>query len=143
MFTFLLTIISILALLLVLIILLQSGKGGGLAAAFGGAGSSTDSLIGGRQAATLLTKLTWIGGGVFLFLSLVLSVLSSRQPGRAESILRNEFGGAAQPAAAPASVLDAEGAENPLGVPTEEAAPAAGDDAETPASSGSEDGGGS
>jgi len=121
MFTFLVAIISVLALFLVLIILLQSGKGGGLAAAFGGAGSSTDSLIGGRQAATLLTKLTWIGGGLFLFLSLILSVLSSRQPGQQESILRNEFGVQGQPAAAPASVLEAEGEGNPLGVPGEAA----------------------
>jgi preprotein translocase subunit SecG len=106
MFTALVAIISFVALLLILIILLQSGKGGGLAAEFGGASSSTDSIIGGRQAATVLTKSTWIGGGVFLFLAVVLAVLSARQSAPPESILRTEFGQSGQ--AAPTSVLESE-----------------------------------
>jgi preprotein translocase subunit SecG len=48
-----------------------------LAASFGGV-SSTDSFVGNRQAATLLTKASWWGGGVFLALCFVLSILSSR-----------------------------------------------------------------
>jgi preprotein translocase subunit SecG len=106
MFTFLVAIISVLALLLILIILLQSGKGGGLAAEFGGASSSTDSVIGGRQAATVLTKATWVGGGSFLFLAVVLAILSARSTETPESILRSEFG--QQPATAPTSVLESE-----------------------------------
>ncbi len=109
MFGFLLVLISVVALLLILIILLQSGKGGGLAAEFGGASSSTDSFIGGRQAANLLTRLSWIGGGVFMFVALVLSVLSTHTVGAPESILRGEFG--AQVPEAPTSVLEAEGTD--------------------------------
>src|SRR5215208_6021278 len=78
MYTFLLTLLIIDALVLGAAILLQSGKGGGLAASFGGASSSTDSLIGTRQAGNLLTKVSWWGGGIFLFLSFVLQLMSVR-----------------------------------------------------------------
>jgi preprotein translocase subunit SecG len=49
-----------------------------------------DQLIGGRQAATLLTKATWVTGGIFLGLALVLSVLSSRSA-TPTSVLEQEF----------------------------------------------------
>lgn len=88
-FTFLLILLILDGLLLTVVVLLQSGKGGGLAA-MGGAGTSTDSVIGGRQAATLLTKASWIGGGVFLALALILSILSSRAQ-TSDSILREQF----------------------------------------------------
>jgi preprotein translocase subunit SecG len=58
-------------------VLLQAGQGGGLSAQFGGT-SSTDSFVGGRQAATLLTKATWWSGGIFLFLCFLLSLASAR-----------------------------------------------------------------
>ncbi len=58
-------------------VLLQAGQGGGLASQFGGT-SSTDSFVGGRQAATWLTKTAWWSGGIFLFLCFVLSLASSR-----------------------------------------------------------------
>lgn len=108
MFTFLVALISILALLLCVIILIQSGKGGGLAASFGGASSSTESFMGGRQAATVLTKLTWIGGGVFLFLALVLAVLSSRPAAAPESILRQGGPGQTGLPEPPPSLLESE-----------------------------------
>jgi preprotein translocase subunit SecG len=77
-------------LLMSVIILLQAGKGGGLAAMGGSGGTMADQLIGGRQAATLLTKATWTTGGIFIALSLMLSVLSTRSqtPG---SILQEQF----------------------------------------------------
>lgn len=89
MFGFLLALLILDGILLMVVVLLQSGKGGGLAAVGGGM-SSNDSLIGGRQAANLLTKTSWVTGGVFLALALVLSVMSARarQP---ESILRDTF----------------------------------------------------
>ena len=59
-----------------IVILLQAGKGGGLAAMGGGA-AATD-VLGGRQATTLLTRATWIAGTIFMVLSLVLAILSSR-----------------------------------------------------------------
>jgi preprotein translocase subunit SecG len=72
------------------IVLLQAGKCGGLAAMGGSGGTMADSLIGGRQAATLLTKATWVTGGIFMGLALVLSVMSSRSV-TPRSILEPEF----------------------------------------------------
>ncbi len=107
MFTFLIVLISLIALVLCVIILIQSGKGGGLAASFGGASSSTDSFMGGRQAANALTKMSWYGGGSFLFLALVLTVLSARPDAAPESILRQGIPGQPSLPEAPASLLEA------------------------------------
>lgn len=107
MYPFLIVVIALLAVMLVVIILIQSGKGGGLAASFGGASSSTDSFMGGRQAATALTKMTWIGGGLFLFLALVLAVLSAGPSAAPESILRQGAGGQGTLPEAPPSLLEA------------------------------------
>jgi preprotein translocase subunit SecG len=117
-YTLLLTLLLLVGIFLTVVVLLQSGKGGGLAAMGGGGGPGTDSLIGGRQAATLLTKATWVSGALFLALALTLSVLSSRRA-QPSSILQGQF----QPAAptAPANVL--QGAE-PAPAGTEPAAPA-------------------
>jgi preprotein translocase subunit SecG len=78
MYTFLLILLVLDSIVLVGAVLLQSGKGGGLAASFGGATTATDALIGSRQAATWLSKLSWYGGGVFIFLAFVLQILSTR-----------------------------------------------------------------
>jgi preprotein translocase subunit SecG len=78
MYTFLLVLLIIDSIILVSAILFQSGKGGGLAASFGGVSSSSDSLLGTRQAGNLLTKASWWCGGIFLFLSFVLSLASTR-----------------------------------------------------------------
>jgi preprotein translocase subunit SecG len=78
MYTFLLTLLVINSLILVAAVLLQSGKGSGLSANFGGASSSSDSFVGTRQAATLLTRMTWWGGGIFLFLAYVLQIMGTR-----------------------------------------------------------------
>jgi preprotein translocase subunit SecG len=119
-FAFLLVLLLLVGIFMTIIVLLQAGKGGGLAA-MGGASTSSDSLIGGRQAATLLTKATWVSGGLFLFLALALSVLSSRQAGPAGTILRQ----IPAPAVAPTPVLPG------VGQP-EEAAPPAGTPATPP-----------
>lgn len=76
MFGFLLAVLILDAIILMTVILLQSGKGGGLAAMGGGA--ATDTFMGGRQAVTVLTKMSWWCGGIFLVLSLILAGLSSR-----------------------------------------------------------------
>ena len=98
MYGFLLSLLVLDGLLLCVVILLQSGKGGGLAA-MGGSGTATEGIMAGRQASAVLTRSTWIMGGIFLFLAFVLSIMSSRafQP---QSILRD-----AAPAAAPAPLL--------------------------------------
>jgi preprotein translocase subunit SecG len=96
---FLLAILILDAFLLMAVVLLQAGKGGGLAAMGGGGGG--DTLLGGRQAVTLLTKATWWAGGLFLVLSLVLSMMS-RGVGRVDPVLRDLQGPrTAAPAALP------------------------------------------
>lgn len=121
MFTILLLLMILLGIGLIVVVLLQAGKGGGLAAM--GGGSGTDTFVGGRQAATILTKATWMGGGLFLFLALTLSIMSSRQRGT-DSILQEEFRQTAP--AAPQPVLP--GASE---TPTEESQPQE-EDAGTP-----------
>jgi preprotein translocase subunit SecG len=54
------------------VVLLQAGQGGGLASL---GGATTDTVLGGRQAVTILTKATWWCGGIFLALSLLLSLV--------------------------------------------------------------------
>jgi preprotein translocase subunit SecG len=102
---FILMLLVLDALLLVLVVLLQSGKGTGLAAEFGGASSSADSFIGGRQAATLLTKASWVTGGAFMGLALLLAILSARTRAPA-SVLEGQFAPPAQEA--PTPLLDRE-----------------------------------
>ena len=88
MYGFLLGILVLDCLVLGVVILLQAGKGGGLAAMGGGA-AATEGILGGRQAATVLTRATWTAGGIFMVLAFVLALMSSRaqQP---QSILRQE-----------------------------------------------------
>jgi len=42
-----------------------------------GGGAGTEQFMGGRQATTLLTKITWWCAGIFLFVSLLLAFMSS------------------------------------------------------------------
>jgi preprotein translocase subunit SecG len=76
MYGFLVGVLILDSLVLTTAILLQAGQGGGLASLGGGAG--TEQFMGGRQATTLLTKLTWWAAGLFLFLSLVLAIMSAQ-----------------------------------------------------------------
>ena len=78
MYTALILLLVLDSFVLIGAVLLQAGKGGGLAASFGGAASSADSFVGTRQAANLLTRTSWWAGGLFLFLGLVLSIMSTR-----------------------------------------------------------------
>jgi preprotein translocase subunit SecG len=78
MYGFLLAILVLDGLFLSVVILLQAGKGGGLAAVGGSGGTMTEGVLGGRQATTVLTRATWTSGTIFMVLSLVLSILSSR-----------------------------------------------------------------
>jgi len=115
MYTLLLVLLILDSIVLVTAILLQAGKGNGLAATFGGVSSSADSLLGTRQAGNLLTKTSWWGGALFLFLSLVLSIASTnrRTP---RSVLDQAF---TQPAAptATATAGGAAGAGAAAGIP--------------------------
>lgn len=88
MYSFLLAVLILDGIFLGVVVLLQSGKGGGLAAMGGGA-AATDGILGGRQATTMLTRATWTTGSVFMLLSLVLSIMSSRAQ-LPQSILRQD-----------------------------------------------------
>jgi preprotein translocase subunit SecG len=94
----LLAVLVVDAIVLIVAILLQSGKGTGLAANFGGASSSPDAFIGIRQAGTILTTATWWCAGIFLGLSFVLQILSTRTQ-VPKSVLEDTFNNA--PATAP------------------------------------------
>lgn len=102
MYTFLLVLLIIDSFVLVAAILLQSGKGDGLSASFGGVSSSSDSLLGTRQAGNLLTKTSWWGGGIFLFLAFVLSLMSTQQRAPS-SVLDQAFSQPPAPVTTPAS----------------------------------------
>jgi protein translocase SecG subunit len=75
-FTVLLVLLILDGLLLAAVVLLQAGQGGGLASLGGG---TTDLVLGGRQAVTILHKASWIGGGAFMFLALLLSLSASNR----------------------------------------------------------------
>lgn len=113
MYGFLLTILVLDGIFLGVVILLQSGKGGGLAAMGGGASTMTEGVLGGRQATTLLTRSTWTAGTIFLVLSLVLSIMSSRsrQP---ESVIQQGIQ-QEQTAPSPEPVLPGVEQEDPPG----------------------------
>jgi preprotein translocase subunit SecG len=76
------------ALILIIAVLLQAGQGGGLATMGGGAG--TETIMGGRQATTLLTKATWWTAGIFLFLSLILTFMSAGGRSQVRSVLEDQ-----------------------------------------------------
>ena len=119
MYGFLVVLLVLDGAVLTVAILLQAGKGGGLAAMGGGA-AATEGILGGRQAATVLTRGTWTAGTIFLVLALVLAIISSRaqQP---QSILRQETPPAAT---TPEPVLPGVPEGTPVeGTPTEPAAP--------------------
>jgi len=97
------------ALILAVAVLLQAGQGGGLASMGGGAG--TDTVMGGRQATTLLTKVTWWTAGIFLFLALVLSFMT-----QSGTQVRSVFEGQNQEAPAPVG-------NTPLPIETQPTAP--------------------
>lgn len=100
MFGFLLTIMILDALILVAVVLMQAGQGGGLAS-LGGGGVQA---IGGRQATTILTKTTWITGGLFMALALILSAIAPS--GTSGSAVQEQLQKSAEQAPAPVSPLE-------------------------------------
>ena len=87
MYAILVVILILDSLILATAVLLQAGQGGGLATMGGGAG--TETVMGGRQATTLLTKVTWWTAGIFLFIALVLTFMS-QAGGQVRSVLEGE-----------------------------------------------------
>lgn len=85
------------ALGLILIVLLQSGKGADIGAAFGGGSSQT--VFGGRGAATFLSKLTSALAVLFMLTSLTLTILAAQRG--TSTVVGEDRPKAAQPAPAP------------------------------------------
>ena len=85
MYYFLLTLMILDGLLLATVVLLQAGQGGGLASLGGG---TTDLVVGGRQAANLLTRMSWICGGLFMALALIISLVAPAQSSSSSEVLQ-------------------------------------------------------
>ena len=77
MVTFLLVLHIFICFLLIFVVLVQGGKGAELGAAFGGGSSQT--LFGGRGAATFLGKMTTVIAVAFMLTSLLLAIASVRK----------------------------------------------------------------
>ena len=103
---------------LILIVLLQSGKGADIGAAFGGGSSQT--VFGGRGAATFLSKMTTAFAVLFMVTSIVLTILSAQ---RGSSTLVGEDKPA--PAAQSAPAAPAPAAPSTPAAPAAPTAPAA------------------
>jgi preprotein translocase subunit SecG len=72
---------------LIVVVLMQSSKGGGLAGAFGGGGDQT--VFGGHETATFLSRATTYLAVIFMLLSLVLAFLAAnRGAARPDSAIR-------------------------------------------------------
>ena len=74
--TVILTLLIIVAILLIVVVLLQKGTSE-FALAFGS--NPAQSLLGSTEVDTILTKVTYFLGALFLILSLLLSVVSYKE----------------------------------------------------------------
>jgi preprotein translocase subunit SecG len=126
MYAALIVLHCLVCLILILVVLLQTGKGADLAGAFGGGGSQT--ALGSRGAATVLSKATTVAAILFMFTSLALAIFSSR---RTSAVLQSTplslpAGPTGTPAAPPASPAPAQGAPGTEAPKTDSAQPPAG-----------------
>ncbi len=85
MFTVLLILMLLDGLLLGAVILMQAGQGGGLASLGGGTASQ---VLGGRQATSILTRMTWWTGGIFMGLALLLTLSNSARSRSASDVAK-------------------------------------------------------
>ena len=115
----LLTIHVIVCIALIAVVLLQRSEGGAL-----GMGGGNTGFMTARGAGDLLTRTTWILGGVFFVLSLTLTILAGQERGASSVVDRIKVQGldpnqlnqpAAPQPAAPAAPSDAPA---PLSAPT-------------------------
>ena len=100
MFTFLIVLISIIALLMTLVVLLQSGKGGGLAGI--AAGGATTQILGSRQAPDFLEKATWTLATIFIVLCILSNFVIGPEVQGGSVIQQNTDSGQVQPPVLPA-----------------------------------------
>ncbi len=102
----------IVSFILILVVLLQTGKRADLAGAFGGGGSQT--ALGTRGAATVLSKITTASAVIFMITSLGLAILSSHRSSQ-ESVLDKASIKQEQPVQAPAVTPTLPSETSPVG----------------------------
>ncbi|MFC1550641.1 preprotein translocase subunit SecG [Candidatus Neomarinimicrobiota bacterium] len=85
---FFIVIHTIVSVLLVSVILMQASRGGGLSGTFGS--GMTSAIMGGRGAASFLSKLTSWLAIAFLGLAVIISLTSSPTSVDTDSLLRQE-----------------------------------------------------
>lgn len=101
-------------LFLILTILLQSGKGGGLSSlGSGGAGGALSDTLGQTGAEKTLAKATSWTAGVFLLLSVILTIFGAERENSGAALLGGEVQGIPAPATAPAGAPGAAGSTAP------------------------------
>ena len=122
MFTFIIIIISIIALLISFVILVQSGKGGGLAGI--AAGGATQQVLGARQAPDILEKATWILATAFILLCILSNFIIDKGPtGGTDSVIQQR---AQEETVAPTEIPSLPPATESAPAPGTETAPAEG-----------------
>ena len=121
MFTFLIIVITLIAILITFVVLVQSGKGGGLAGI--AAGGATQQILGARQAPDVLEKATWTLATLFIVLCILTNFAIDRGAGAQESVIQER---AQQEQTQPGPALPPPGGERQL--PGEQQAPPPGQD---------------
>ncbi len=116
MFTFLIIVITLIAILITFVVLIQSGKGGGLAGI--AAGGATTQILGARQAPDVLEKATWTLATLFIVLCILTNFAIDRGEGAQESVIQQR---AQQEETQPGPALPPPGGEQQL--PGEQQAP--------------------
>ena len=82
---FLVAVHTIVSILLVIVVLMQASQGGGLSGTFGS--NMTSSILGGRGAATLLSKITTWLAIAFFGLAILISILNTSSSQRIQESL--------------------------------------------------------
>lgn len=108
--SFLLVVHIIVCLLLIGVVLIQRGEGGSLMSAF----ASQSQTVFGSQAINVFVKATWVLGGLFFFLSMVLANWYSHKIGGGNSVLNAADVAASSPASAAASAPGSVAASAPV-----------------------------
>lgn len=86
---FLVAIHTIVSILLIIVVLMQASQGGGLSGTFGS--NMTSSILGGRGAATLLSKVTTWLAVAFFGLAIIISIFNtSSSQAVQESLIQKE-----------------------------------------------------
>lgn len=79
---------TLISVLLIIVILMQASQGGGLSGTFGS--TATSAIMGGRGAASFLSKLTAWLAGIFMLLAILISFFSSPSVAEPESLLKQQ-----------------------------------------------------